>query len=265
MIHIKSPQEIESMRKGGKILADVLFEVLTHVKPGVSELEINDLAEALIRRYGGEPGFKKVPGWKHAICASTNDVIVHGIPTEYRYKEGDVVGIDCGVILDGLNTDMSETICILNGKPKLYDGRGNATDDGINRFLHTGKHALDEAIRAAAPGTHVGYISKTIQGIVEGSGYAVVRSLVGHGVGRKLHEEPEIPGFLFGSIEKTPVLKEGMVIAIEVIYNMGKKDMIYDKDGWTIRTKDGSISGLFERTIAITGNGNEVLTKSPVH
>src|SRR5579859_6326398 len=122
MITYKTKKEIDHMKRGGQILHDVLFAVLNQVKPGVSELEINDLAEELIRKKGGEPGFQRVSGWKHAICMSTNDVVVHGIPTKYRFREGDVVGIDCGVFLEGFNTDMAETVRIVNGEPKFYSG-----------------------------------------------------------------------------------------------------------------------------------------------
>ncbi|HYM65612.1 MAG TPA: type I methionyl aminopeptidase [Candidatus Sulfotelmatobacter sp.] len=251
MINIKSQKEIEIMKKGGQILAETLWEVLGIIKPGVSELEIDALAEKLIKEKGGEPGFKKVVGYKNTICVSTNDVVVHGIPSEYKFKEGDIVGIDCGVFYGGFHTDMSETVIV-----------GSSKDKEIQRFLDIGKEALEEGIIQAKTGNHVGDISKTIQNIVEvQNGYSVVRSLVGHGVGKDLHEDPEIPGFLVGKIDKSPLLKEGMVIAVEVIYNMGSPDMILDDDGWTLRTKDGMLAGLFERTIAITKNGPLVLTK----
>lgn len=254
MIHIKSQKEIDIMRKGGKILAETLFEVMRHAKPGVTELELDALAEKLIRNQGGEPGFKKVPGYHHTICISTNDVVVHGIPTNYALKEGDVVGVDCGVYLDGFHTDMSETVIV---------GGSQAAEKAIVDFVDTGKKALDLAIEQVKPGNHIGHVSKTIQMIVEGAGYSVVRELIGHGVGRELHEEPEVPGYLKGKIEKTPILKEGMVIAVEIIYNMGKKGVEYagENDEWTIVTEDGSLSGLFERTVAVTKSGHEILTK----
>ncbi len=251
MINIKTQKEIETMQKGGKILADTLWEVLKNIKPGISEIEIDALAEKLIREKGGEPGFKKVEGYSHTICVSTNDVCVHGIPGNYKFKEGDVVGIDCGVFLDGFHTDMSETIIV-----------GEKRDEKVVKFLNIGKEALEEGIKQAQIGNRVGNISRTIQKIVEfDNGYSVVRTLVGHGVGHDLHEDPEVPGFLMEKLEKTPLLKEGMVIAVEVIYNMGKPNLVLDKDGWTLRTKDGKLSGLFERTIAITKNGPLVLTK----
>lgn len=250
MIHLKKEKEIQSMKKGGKILADVLFEVLKYAKPGVSELELDALAEKLIREKGGESGFKKVPGYKHTICVSTNNVVVHGIPTTYKLREGDVLGIDCGVYFEGFHTDMAETIRIKSQK-----------EDAIDIFLKTGKFALEEAIKQVKPGNRIGHISKTIQDIVEGGGYSVVRTLIGHGVGRQLHEEPEVPGFLNKNIKKTPLLVEGMTIAVEVIYNMGKKEVVLNRDdGWTIMTADGSISGLFERTVAITKEGQQALT-----
>ena len=256
MIHIKSKKEIEIMQRSGKILSDTMWEVLKHLKPGVSEIEIDTLAEKLIRKMGGEPGFKKVEGYNNTICVSTNDVSVHGIPSDYLFKEGDVVGIDCGVYLDGFHTDMSETIRVSNQKSQTDNKK-----DEVDRFLEVGKDALNKAILQAKIGNHVGDVSKKIQDIVENDKkYSVVRTLVGHGVGRELHEDPEIPGFLNVRIEKTPVLKEGMVIAIEVIYNMGDSDLKLDDDGWTLRTKDGKLAGLFERTVAITKNGPLVLT-----
>ena len=258
MIIIKTSEEIEIMRAGGKILAEVLFEVLSHAKAGVSEMELDQLAEKLILEKGGEPGFKKVKGYKHAICISTNDVVVHGVPTDYTLKEGDTVGIDCGVYYRGFYTDMAQTLRVKNQKSKIK----NQNYDAVDKFLQTGEKAMWEGIRTAKVGQRVGDISKAIQTIVEGQGYSVVRSLIGHGVGRKLHEDPEVPGFLDGEISKTPLLEEGMTIAIEVIYNMGKSDVVYsNSDGWTIKTKDHSLSGLFERTIAITKNGPLILTK----
>lgn len=252
MIDIKNAKEIEIMTKGGKILAETVFALVKHAKPGVSELELEQLAEKLITEQGGQPGFKRVPGYHHTLCVSTNDVVVHGIPTSYRLQENDVIGIDCGVFLDGFNTDMSETIRVRSKK---------SDDDEIDNFLVIGKKALIQAIEVIKPGNRIGHISKVIQEIVEGSGYSIVRSLIGHGVGRNLHEEPEIPGFLNKPIEKTPMLKEGMTLAIEVIYNMGKPDVVYTQtDDWTIKTKDGSISGVFERTVLVTKTGYKLLT-----
>ena len=258
MINIKTDQEIEIMRQGGDILARVLSEILEQISPGVTELDIDKLAEELILKAGAEPAFKRVKGYNNTICVSTNDVVVHGIPTEYQFKEGDVVGIDCWVYYKGFNTDMAETLRVStqnsNVKTQNYEI--------IDKFLETGMQALQTGINEAKPGNRVGHISKAIQGIVRSGGYSVVRSLIGHGVGKSLHEEPEVPGFLDTAVEKTLKLRIGMTIAIEVIYNMGKHDVTYSNtDGWTIKTKDNSLSGLFERTVAITKDGPLVLTK----
>lgn len=252
MIDYKTSEEIKLMQHGGHMLAETLAEVMDAIKPGVSELELDQLAEHLIREKGGEPGFQKVKGYHHTICMSTNDVVVHGIPGSYRFKEGDVVGVDCGVYYEGFHTDMSDT--------KRIKKEGSAEDE-IDTFLKIGKYALDEAFKVAVIGNRIGHISKTIQDIVEGNGYSVVRSLIGHGVGRDLHEEPEVPGYVNRALLKTPLLKEGMTIAIEVIYNKGKKSVALDDDGWTIRTADGSMAGLYERTVGIVKDGPLMITK----
>ncbi len=253
MIDLKSEEEIGEMKEGGHILALVLAECLKNVKVGVSEKKIDEIADSLIQKYGGKPAFKMVEGYKHTTCISTNNVVVHGIPSEYKFKEGDVVGIDCGVYYEGFNTDMSETVSVGDSD--------TAKKEEIDIFLKTGKEALNRAIKKAVIGNRVGHISETIQEIIEGQDYAIVRSLVGHGVGRHLHEDPEIPGFIDKKIEKTPKLSRGMTIAIEIIYNMGGPDVVYSKDdGWTIATKDGSLSGLFERSVAITEKGPVLLT-----
>ena len=239
------------MQAGGKMLSDTLWEVCAAIKPGMTEIEVDALADKLIREKGGEAGFKKVEGYHHATCISTNTVVVHGIPSPYKLKEGDIIGIDCGVFYKGFHTDMSETVRVGSAKP-----------DAIDKFLKVGKQALEAGIAEAKLGNRVGDISKAIQDIVEvGNGYSVVRSLVGHGVGEELHEDPEIPGYLQGKIEKTPLLKEGMVIAVEVIYNMGGPDLAFaNNDGWTLKTKDNSLAGLFERTLAIAKDGPLILT-----
>lgn len=254
MIKIKSDEDIKAMRSGGKILSDVISQVIESIKPGVSEKELDLMAEKLILKKGGEPGFKKVKGYNNAICVSTNSVVVHGIPTDYKLKAGDIVGIDCGVFYKGFHTDMSDTIKVKNSKSDIqrYDA---------DKFLEVGKRALNEAIKVAKAGNKIGHISKTIQDIVEKeNGYSVVRTLVGHGVGRELHEEPEVPGFLTGDINQTPLLRPGMTIAVEVIYNMGKPEVQVSKDGWTIKTVDQSISGVFEKTIAIQSGMPLILT-----
>jgi methionyl aminopeptidase len=217
---------------------------------------LDALAEKLIREKGGEPGFQKVPGYKHATCMSVNDIVVHGIPTNYILKEGDIIGIDCGVYYQGFHSDMAETVRVQSSEFKVQN-------DEVDRFLEAGKKALGAGISKAVLGNHVGDISKAMQTIVEAqNGYSVVRSLVGHGVGRELHEDPEIPGYLVGKIEKTPILRENMVIAIEIIYNMGGPEIVFaNRDGWTLKTEDGGLAGLFERSLAITKDGPLIVTQ----
>ncbi len=251
MIYIKKPEEIEIMLQAGKILGEVLEEVVKFVKPGVTELELDTLAEKLILKRGGTPGFKLVPGYNHTICVSTNEVVVHGIPGNRVLKDGDIIGIDCGVYLNGFHTDMAESVRV-----------GGARGDKIDKFLETGKQAMFEAISKAKAGNRVGDISKAMQARIEGAGLSIVRNLVGHGVGKELHEDPEIPGHLEGKIENTPKLVENMTIAIEAIYNMGKKGVVYGGgDDWTIVTKDKSLSGLFERSVLVTKSGPQLITR----
>lgn len=250
--NIKSEKEIEIMSRAGKMLGQVLFETLKMVKPGISELELDSFADRRIAELGGYPGFKKVDGYRHAICVATNDVVVHGIPTARVLKDGDIVAIDAGVYLEGYHSDMAETVVV-----------GKTNDKSIYRFLEHGKRAMYAGIKEARSGNHVGDISAAMQQIIENEGgYSVVRSLVGHGVGKELHEDPQIPGYLSGKIEKTPLLHPGMTIAIEIIYNMGKKEVEYEgSDDWTIVTKDDSLSAVFERTLVITEKGPRLLTR----
>ena len=256
MIKIKSKAELEIMQHSGHILAEALWETVRNVRPGISEIELDAIAEKFIRANGGEPGFQKVPGYKHTTCMSVNDIVVHGIPTDYKLKAGDIIGIDCGVFYKGFHTDMAETVRVQGPESKTQD-------EEVDRFLEVGKKALEAGINAAQLGNHVGDISKAMQTIVEvQNGYSVVRSLVGHGVGRELHEEPEIPGYLVGRIEKTPLLREGMAIAIEIIYNQGGPEIVFaNRDGWTLKTEDGSLAGLFERSLTVTKSGPRILTE----
>ena len=257
MIQIKSPEDLKKMQEGGKILTQTLAKVVESIKPGVSEIELEEIANLEIKKNGAFPSFKMVKGYKYALCFSVNDVVVHGIPGGYKLKEGDIIGIDCGVFYKGFNTDMAETPRVSTNNSQLTTNNLQPTTHNFNevdRFLDVGKKALSEAINEAREGSRVGHISKKIQEIIEGAGYSIVRTLVGHGIGKNLHEEPEVPGFLQGRIEDTPLLKAGMTLAIEVIYNKGKKDVKHASDGWTIKTKDGQISGLFEQTVAVTKN-----------
>ncbi|HMS22446.1 MAG TPA: type I methionyl aminopeptidase [Candidatus Levybacteria bacterium] len=250
----KTSSQIEIMAKAGEMLGVVLAETLALIKPGITELELDEFADKRIVELGGYPGFKKVEGYKHAICVATNDIVVHGIPKKRILRGGDIIAVDAGVFLDGFHSDMAETVIV-----------GKAQNNGIHRFLELGKKAMYAGIMQAKPGNRVGDISKAIQEIVEKQGgYSVVHSLVGHGVGRDLHEGPQVPGYLRGRIEKTPLLVPSMTIAVEVIYNMGDQEVEYEgSDDWTIATKDHSLSGVFERTIVITDAGPKLLTHFP--
>lgn len=252
MIDIKTEKEIASMKKGGHMLALALKDALDATKPGVTEVEIDKIAERTIRTLGGEPGFMKVPGYHHTLCVCVNEVIVHGIPTKRVLEAGDVVCLDGGVFYEGFHTDMSETI-VVGGEEKVTQE--------VRNFLNAGRKALISGIKEAKGGNRVGHISRAIQDIIEPQ-YSIVRSLVGHGVGKELHEAPEVPGFLDWKIEKTPKLVPGMTIAVEVIYNMGGPDVEYaNHDGWTIKSADDSLTAVFERSILITEGDPVMLTK----
>ncbi|MBI3380042.1 type I methionyl aminopeptidase [Candidatus Gottesmanbacteria bacterium] len=253
MVDLKTPEEISLMRKGGEILHKILLKLLDDARVGVRLKDLDQTAENLIFSAGGKPSFQMVPGYKWTICACVNDVVVHGIPDEYILQEGDLLGIDCGIYLDGFHTDHAWSKIVTNGKQSDYKEKTN--------FLDTGEKAFTEAIKQAQPGNYIYDISKAIQDNIEADGYSVVRSLVGHGVGRKLHEDPEVPGFTKGKRQSSLKIIPGMVLATEVIYNLGSADVVYKgNDGWTIATKDGKISGLFEATVAITSRGGFVLT-----
>ena len=250
MIHIKTPDEIAAMREGGRKLGDILEELLAFSQPGVVLMDIEKLACDLIEKFGGTASFKTVPGYHWATCLNVNEVVVHGIPSTYALQDGDLLTIDIGLIYKGFHTDTAGTKTI--GSSKKND-----------EFLRIGKLALERGIEAARVGNRVGHISKVVQETIEGAGYSIVKSLVGHGVGRELHEEPQIPNYLRGAIENTLPLREGMTIAIEPIYAQGKGEIVYQNDdGWTLATRDRSLTSVFEHSLAITANGPVVLTVS---
>jgi methionyl aminopeptidase len=215
------------------------------------------LAEDLILKGGGESSFKKVPNYNWTTCININQGVVHGIPGEYRIKPGDVVSIDLGNLYQGLHTDMARTLCVRNPKSQSASWRTKSK----KIFLEAGKRALAEAIKMAKPGSRVGHISKTIEKFIKQAGCYPVKELTGHGVGKKLHEPPPIPGYLSGDVENTPVLEMGMVLAIEVIYAQTKTGIKVGNDNWTVETNNGSLAGLFEDTILVTQNGPENLTE----
>lgn len=249
MIIIKTPEEIEIMHEAGKMLARVKDVVHAHIRAGITLRELDEIAEAEIIAQGGEPAFKRVYDYKYATCINVNDGVVHGIPDNYVVQVGDKVSVDVGVFYNGFNTDSAFSVAV---KPVTRE---------LSEFVETGKKLLDAAIVQAKPGNRVGHISKTIHEGLKEAGYSPSAMFTGHGVGRDLHEDPAIPCFFYGNLENTPLLKEGMVIAVEVIYCEGKPDVKIGSDGWTARTKDGKMGGLFEETVAILANGPKVLTR----
>jgi methionyl aminopeptidase len=248
MIHIKTPEEIAFMREGGKKLGTILEDLLVFSREGVVLMDIEKRACDLIDKAGATASFKTVPGYKWATCLNVNEVVVHGIPTQYVLKDDDILTIDIGLLYKGFHTDTAGTKIIGSSKKN-------------EKFLEIGELALDRGIEAARIGNRIGDISKVVQETIEGAGYSIVKSLVGHGIGRELHEEPQIPNYLRGAIENTLPLQVGMTIAIEPIYAEGKGDIVYENtDGWTLATRDRSLTSVFEHTLAITANGPVVLT-----
>lgn len=245
----KTQKEINLMHEGGKRLREVLEKTIEKARPGISKIELDQRAEKEILRLDGKPSFKMVPGYFWSTCLTINDEVVHGIPDNDILKEGDILGIDIGFYYQGFHTDLAKTIPVGRVGKKILD------------FLKIGEQALETTIKKAKLGNYVGDLSWSIQTNIEKAGYSIVRMLTGHGVGKKLHEEPNIPGFLSGDRKKTKVLREGMTLAIEVIYNYGTGEVVLEPDGWTIATKDGKISGLFEETVAIWSDGPLILTR----
>jgi methionyl aminopeptidase len=250
--------KLSIFKDGGQKLAFILKALLKGAHPGVKTSDLEKLAEVMIKEAGGHPSFKTVRGYKYSTCMCVNDEVVHGIPDDIL-KEGDILCIDVGLLYKEYHTDTAWTIRIQNSQFRIQ----NLKDKEIDRFLKTGEETLYKAIKEARVGNRIGHISKVIQDNIEGAGYSVVRSLIGHGVGKQLHEEPQIPGILTGDINNTPIIKEGMTLAIEVIYNQGSPDVVYkNNDGWTISTKDGSLSAVFEHTVGVTEEGPVILTKA---
>lgn len=237
--------ELDLMRKSGAIAASALKKAIAAITIGVSELEVDKVAEREVYRLGGDLSYKTVPNYQFATCITVNDQVVHGIPTDRKFVSGDLVSVDLAVEYKGWHTDCAWSVLV---------GRQVETE----KFLGVGEEALWDGIAQAIDGNRIGDISNAIQSKVEGAGYSVIRSLVGHGVGRKLHEEPEIPGF--GSKGTGVVLKKGMTLAIEVIYAMGRYEVVLQKDGWTFSTADKSLGGLFEMTVIVGQEKAEVLT-----
>jgi methionyl aminopeptidase len=246
MILRKSQAEIEGMARAGEIVADTLAMIGEELRPGISMLELDRLAEEYIRERGGAPTSKGYRGYPATLCISPNAMIVHGIPTEYRAEEGDVISVDLGVTLDGLIADSAYTF-----------GVGEISAEA-QRLLDVCQEALAAGIDQAQAGNHVSDIGHAVQTVVEGASFSVVRSLVGHGVGRAYHEDPQIPNF--GAPGRGPELLPGMTLAVEPMITAGGPDVVMHADEWSISSEDGSLSAHFEHTVAVTGEGPRVLT-----
>lgn len=248
-IKIKTPEEIEIMAEGGKKLARVKKTLAQAVKAGVTAMDIEMLSRELIKKEGAEGSFNKVPGYSWFTCISINSGLVHGIPTkEMVFKDGDKVSVDVGLYYKGFHLDTSISVGI-NLSPENQ------------KFLNIGQNALERAISKAVVGNYIFDISEAIESTIEAAGYTTIKALVGHGVGRELHEDPQIPCFVPGRITDSPKIVPGMVLAIEVMYAQGSDKVEVLPDGWTIAMRDGKMSGLFEDSVAVTAKGPRVLTR----
>lgn len=245
MVKARSVKELELLRGSGEITSIALKKVLANIKVGITGLELERIAADEIKKLGGDLAFPTVQGYKWASCITVNEEIVHGIPDNVQIKYGDVVSVDLGAVFKGWFTDAAWSVLV-------------GEDNEKKRFLKVGEEALWKGIDQAIVGNRVGDISAVIQQVVEGAGFSVVRSLVGHGVGRALHEEPEVPGF--GAAGQGLKLEAGMSLAIEVIYTQGLPEVILDRDGWTIISADGSLGGLYEMTVVVGKSKPEILT-----
>ena len=246
MIYYKDINEIEKIRSSSLLVSKTLAEVASLIKPGVSPLELDARAEEFIMDHQAIPGFKGYQGFPSTICASKNNEIVHGIPNNIPLRNGDIISIDCGVLKDKFYGDSAYTFAV-----------GNITEE-VEELLFTTKECLSKGIVNAVNGKTTGDIGANIQKIAKDKGYGVVKELVGHGIGKNLHEEPNVPNY--GSVGKGLTLSEGLVIAIEPMLNIGGSEICTADDGWTIVTKDGSLSAHFEHTVAIGLNGPDILS-----
>ncbi|MEA3416768.1 MAG: type I methionyl aminopeptidase [Thermodesulfobacteriota bacterium] len=247
MVVLKSPREIEKIRKSNQMVAETLAILESEVKPGINTLYLNDLSERLAREKGAIPAFKGYMGFPYALCASPNNVVVHGFPSKKPFCEGDIVNLDFGILFDGYYGDSAITVAV--GK----------ISEAAARLSKTTKESLYKGIEKAVPGNRLSDISHAVQSHAEAAGFSVVRQFVGHGIGSKLHEDPQIPNF--GEPGRGVRLKEGMTLAIEPMVNEKGYDVEVLEDGWTTVTKDGCLSAHFEHTIAITEDGPVTVSK----
>jgi methionyl aminopeptidase len=246
VIQLKTPEEIDRMAAAGRILARCHEILRSKARPGVTTADLDAAAERFIRSQGAEPAFKGYRGFPGSICASPNSMVVHGIPGPYALKRGDILSIDIGVVLDGWVADAAITHAI-----------GNVTPIS-GRLLATTRAALFDAVEQCRPGNRLGDVSHAVQSRVENEGFAVIRSLVGHGIGREMHEDPQIPNF--GDPGTGPELEEGMALAIEPMVNVGTHHVRMGQDNWAVYSQDGSMAAHFEHTVAVTSEGPRILT-----
>jgi methionyl aminopeptidase len=246
MIHYKTSEEVDKIKQSADILGRAHGEIAKHVREGVKTSFLDKIAEEFIRDHAAVPSFKGYNGFPSSLCISVNEVVVHGFPSEYELKDGDIISVDCGVFHQGFHSDSAYTYPIGEVPPSVL------------ALLSATKDSLYLGIEQAVFGNRVGDIGHAIQKFVEAKGYTVVRELVGHGLGRKLHEAPEVPNY--GKKGSGPLLKQGMVIAIEPMINLGTRNIVQEKDGWTIRTADRKPSAHYEHTVAIFEDRTEVLT-----
>lgn len=251
-IFLKTEDEIELMRKANRLVANTLAEICKHIKPGVTTLQLDRIAESFIRDNGGVPTFKNYPNpfggpFPASICTSVNDVVVHGIPDDKTIlRDGDIISVDCGALLDGFNGDSCYTFCV---------GEVNAD---IRKLLDVTKKSLYLGIENATAGKHLGDVGHAVQTYCESNGYGVVRELTGHGIGREMHEDPAVPNY--GASGSGVMLKAGMCIAIEPMITMGSREICLMPDRWTIRTRDGKPAAHFEHTIAVCRGKADILS-----
>ena len=251
-IYLKTEDEIELMRQANQLVGRTLGELAKHIKPGVTTLQLDKIAHEFIRDHGAQPTFKGFPNpyggpFPASICTSVNDVVVHGVPNaETVLKEGDIISVDCGTLLNGFNGDSAYTFCV-----------GEVTDE-VKKLLKTTKESLYLGIENAIAGKHLGDISSAVQEHCEAQKYGIVRELTGHGIGREMHEDPQVPNY--GRRGNGVMLKAGMCIAIEPMITMGERSIWLDKDRWTIRTRDGKPAAHFEHTIVVRKGKAEILS-----
>lgn len=245
-IILKTDEEIELMRQSNRLVGMTLGELSKHIKPGITTLQLDKIANEFIRDHGAIPTFLGYNGFPNSICASVNENVVHGIPNKKPLVEGDVVSIDCGTLLRGFCGDSAYTFCVGDVSPE------------VKQLLKTTRESLYKGIEQAEEGKRIGDIGSAIQTYCEFHGYSVVRELVGHGIGRQMHEPPEVPNY--GRRGTGPLIKNGMCLAIEPMINMGSKNVVFEDDGWTVRTKDRKASAHFEHTVAIRNGKADILS-----